>query len=533
MKVRDKATFRNLKKNRSNPVFKKQKKGISKSSSSPIYNIISLQKSIGNSAVQRLFESGAIQAKLKIGRPGDKYEQEADRVANQVMSMPEPHLQRQIEPEEEEEHLQTTPIAKQITTMVQRQAEEEREEEEEIQTKMSNDEVIRSQEAEPDEEEEEVVQANKSNAKNPVDLGLESKIHFLRGGGKPLPESTRSYFEPRFGYDFGQVRVHRTREAAEMAQAVNAKAFTTGQNVVFGAGQYAPDTLAGKKLIAHELTHNLQQQTTTSISSTNSQQNPAIMRAEFPEESEASIKPLRLFKNIPSPVVMRKESWILATVYFGKDHFLLLEDNYKLVERLSEELRFIPGATVVIDGHASTEGSTKYNKELSKKRRLAVIAILRSKLKTESRIEFSGEPYGEKETAVDEDKQESKRALNRRVEITIRMPAPVFERKKPIDLSLPIKAPTLDESLKIFYELDKKGELEPYRQKISGEEVLDKFLENVLKVPDKYRGIVKKGVKAVGEKALYSFLDETDLNKNEKKAIKKLIEGLYKYQFEF
>jgi len=233
---------------------------------------------------------------------------------------------------------------------------------------------------------------------------------------------------------------------------------------------------------------------------------------------------------------MRKESWIFATVYFGKDHFLLLEDNYKLVERLSEELRFIPGATVVVDGHASTEGNPKYNEELSKKRKLAVIAILRSKLKTDSRIKFSGEAYGEKSTAVEEDKQESKRALNRRVEITIRIPSPVFERKKPIDLSLPIKPPTpeeeLEQSLKILNELDKKGELEPYRQKISGEEILDRILDKI-NVPAKYRGIVKKGVRKAGEKALDAFLDSTDLNKNEKKMIKKISEGLYKYQFEF
>ena len=89
-----------------------------------------LQRTIGNQAVQRLIKSGALQAKLKIGQPGDRYEQEADRVADAVMRMPEPGVQRQDEPEEEEEEtFQAKPLAGQITPLVQRQVEPEEEEE--------------------------------------------------------------------------------------------------------------------------------------------------------------------------------------------------------------------------------------------------------------------------------------------------------------------------------------------------------------------------------------------------------------------
>lgn len=88
---------------------------------------------------------------------------------------------------------------------------------------------------------------------------LESRINTLSGGGQPLPESSRSFFEPRFGHDFGQVRVHTDANAAELAHAVNARAFTKGQDVVFGAGQYSPETYAGQRLLAHELTHVVQQ----------------------------------------------------------------------------------------------------------------------------------------------------------------------------------------------------------------------------------------------------------------------------------
>lgn len=79
------------------------------------------------------------------------------------------------------------------------------------------------------------------------------------GGGEPLPEATRAYFEPRLGHDFGDVRVHTDNRAAESAQAIGAIAFTTGQDIVFGPGQYEPSTPKGKRLLAHELTHVVQQ----------------------------------------------------------------------------------------------------------------------------------------------------------------------------------------------------------------------------------------------------------------------------------
>ncbi len=81
----------------------------------------------------------------------------------------------------------------------------------------------------------------------------------LHSPGQPLDSATRSYMEPRFGHDFSQVRVHTDERAAQSAQAVNALAYTVGRDVVFGAGQYAPGTTAGKGLLAHELTHTIQQ----------------------------------------------------------------------------------------------------------------------------------------------------------------------------------------------------------------------------------------------------------------------------------
>jgi hypothetical protein len=83
------------------------------------------------------------------------------------------------------------------------------------------------------------------------------------GAGEALPGQTRAYFEDRFGHDFGDVRVHRD---AEVARAAGARAFTLGHDIVFGAGQYQPATRAGRRLLAHELTHVVQQRSARSAS---------------------------------------------------------------------------------------------------------------------------------------------------------------------------------------------------------------------------------------------------------------------------
>ena len=81
----------------------------------------------------------------------------------------------------------------------------------------------------------------------------------LRSPGQPLDSQTRAFFEPRFGYDFGKVRVHMDSRAAASSRAVGAAAYTVGSDIVFASGRYAPNTSAGRSLLAHELTHVVQQ----------------------------------------------------------------------------------------------------------------------------------------------------------------------------------------------------------------------------------------------------------------------------------
>lgn len=82
----------------------------------------------------------------------------------------------------------------------------------------------------------------------------------LRSPGRPLERETRAFFEPRLGRDLSRVRIHTDRPAIDSARAVNAKAYTVGRDIVFGSGQYVPETNAGRRLLAHELMHVMQQE---------------------------------------------------------------------------------------------------------------------------------------------------------------------------------------------------------------------------------------------------------------------------------
>ncbi|MGF6289679.1 eCIS core domain-containing protein [Paraburkholderia youngii] len=97
-------------------------------------------------------------------------------------------------------------------------------------------------------------------ASGPVPAGVEARIDAMTtSGGAPLPDGLRAVFEPRFGFDFTDVRVHTSHEAADASRKLGARAFTVGDHVFFGAGEFQPSSREGQKLIAHELTHTIQQ----------------------------------------------------------------------------------------------------------------------------------------------------------------------------------------------------------------------------------------------------------------------------------
>ena len=189
-------------------------------------------------SVEEAIQMQWLQPKLVVGQVGDRYEQEADSVAAQVMSMsapptiPEP-IQRQSEEEDEQESLvQKSPLADSITPLIQRQTEEQ---EKQIQPKsLLQRSVNRNSEAGSD---------------------LENKLNSSKGGGSPLPDEVRSFMEPRFGSDFSSVRVHTGSTAVQMNKELHAQAFTHGSDIYYGSGKSPTDF----ELTAHELTHVVQQ----------------------------------------------------------------------------------------------------------------------------------------------------------------------------------------------------------------------------------------------------------------------------------
>jgi outer membrane protein OmpA-like peptidoglycan-associated protein len=353
--------------------------------------------------------------------------------------------------------------------------------------------------------------------------------------GQPIDSATRESMESIFGQDLSQVRVHTDAKAAGSADAVNALAYTAGQDIVFGPGQYAPETNEGRELLTHELAHTIEQRDTCVPSDLGAQQSPIIMRAAKPGEPRS----LSLLQSeVPTPTVTRVGNGILATVYFGKGDFLLDSANFTAVEKLSEELRLMYQPTVMVDGHASKEGTEQHNLDLSEKRRWAVIAILKSKLI--GSLEISGKAYGESQPAVEETAKEgaeleSQRALNRRVTIFI-LSTPAAEKpQKPIDLSLP-KLPKPETPEERLERILKEPPPTPPPKKALSEMVREKFdegIEDILrkaKVPPELRGLVKDGAHALiekgTEKALDAALGQTGLNDNEKEAVKAAIKAL-------
>src|ERR1043166_4076607 len=98
----------------------------------------------------------------------------------------------------------------------------------------------------------------------------------LRSPSQPLDPVTRAFIEPRFGHDFSNVRVHTDAKAAESANAVSARAYTVGSDIVFGSEQYRPETDEGRRLLAHELVHLLQQSARTETVGSSGSLNPEI-----------------------------------------------------------------------------------------------------------------------------------------------------------------------------------------------------------------------------------------------------------------
>lgn len=190
----------------------KQGKGESRAPSTPA------QGKAENASQQR-FDRMAVRAKLAVSEPGDAVERDADAIADKVMRMPEPSPGKQKAGKPDVAGAR-------------------------------GDEVRRKEAGNPPAEaSQRGASASADNARE-----LTGKL----GAGQPLDAATRAYFEPRLGRDLSSVRIHSDAPAAQAAQQISARAFTFGNHIVFAAGEYQPDSEAGKRLLAHELAHVMQ-----------------------------------------------------------------------------------------------------------------------------------------------------------------------------------------------------------------------------------------------------------------------------------
>ncbi|MDB5133752.1 MAG: hypothetical protein JWP37_355 [Mucilaginibacter sp.] len=162
------------------------------------------------------------QPKLIVNKPGDQYEQEADAMAGHVMRMSDPSIGQNF-------------LFKSMSHEVQRKCQQCEEEDKHVHRRESS--------------------GNEMQNSN----GVDDYVNTLGSSGQPLPQASRGFFESRLGHDFSNVRIHNDSIAAKSAQSINALAYTSSNNIVFNSGQYSLDTDSGKKLMAHELTHVVQQ----------------------------------------------------------------------------------------------------------------------------------------------------------------------------------------------------------------------------------------------------------------------------------
>ncbi|MGG6229315.1 DUF4157 domain-containing protein [Tenacibaculum sp. SDUM215027] len=245
-----------------------------------------------------------IQPKLNVGKPGDKYEVEADKTADQIVAKGKetsntffaPTVQKKNEEEVQkqesnEQEIQQKPLVDSISPVVQLKLENnlQKQEEEEVQkvaeeeiqqvaeddvqakeennTFFNGNELIQQQSEEniqekeeeeiQEKEEEEVQQLQMSGGDD--SSSLESDLSSSKGGGSSLPSGTKNEMESGFGADFSGVRVHNDSNAVQMNKELGSQAFTNGNDIYFNEGKYNPSSESGKHLLAHELTHTVQQ----------------------------------------------------------------------------------------------------------------------------------------------------------------------------------------------------------------------------------------------------------------------------------
>ncbi|WP_247828958.1 eCIS core domain-containing protein [Arthrobacter antioxidans] len=304
-----------------------------------------------------------VQPKMTVNAPGDAYEQEADRLAGRVVAEQMPQPQSETGGSGSTVPLQFKPLAGQVTPLVQRAAKPAREKKKPAVPAVPPAKPAAKQPKEPKEPAQETKHARRrskeawkkdddapakkaqTTRKNAPQLGdeddavhkpvqkkggageaapgVEEDITRMEHGGRPLDPATRAYFESRFGADFGTVRIHDDADAAQVASSVNAEAFTQGRHIFFNSGRYAPAGTSGRRLLAHELTHVIQQGATP-VAAPARQERAAGSPVAAPQRSADAVPTVQR-QNEENKLVLTSPPWVPVDIVprirmFGADH---------------------------------------------------------------------------------------------------------------------------------------------------------------------------------------------------------------------
>ena len=282
--------------------------------------------------IQTKKENPFFQTKLSIGKAGDKYEQEADAVANAVVNQK-----------------QTMPLLQQkkITSIQRLPSGQEEEKLSTNDARMRKDKEIQEK---PEKEREEEVVQQKSNGSFTTSALHSGRIENSSGKGHSMPAKTLVEMNSSFGTDFSTVNIHTDTEAIQMSKELDAQAFTHGHDIYFNAGKFDPHTSDGKSLLAHELTHVIQQ----GGEKKNIQRQAKESDFPFPGRVD----------DIPGGEFLL---WNFAIGIHSLKH-----EHQKEIPRIVKSINAIlkenPNAEVDVEGLASTSGSVQKNEELSKRR---------------------------------------------------------------------------------------------------------------------------------------------------------------------
>ncbi|MBD2095616.1 DUF4157 domain-containing protein [Trichocoleus sp. FACHB-591] len=262
-----------------------------------------------------------IQAKLTVGAVGDKYEQEADRVAAEVVDrINSPAVQQGSDAQtvqrmgQEEDEVQMKRSSESIQRVEQ--------EEEKLQTKPIAETIQRTGKEDEELQMKSAIAPQVTTQGGDVSSGLDSAIQQERGGGQAIAEPVRASLEQAFGADFSGVRVHTDAKSDQLNRTIQAEAFTSRKDVFFRQGAYQPGSRVGQELLAHELTHVVQQRSNTNT----------VQRAFLDIESNSFSEYVKEQKNKQSKVKAEEVEGLEPFTTVGFEHeFTQTNDENRLI----------------------------------------------------------------------------------------------------------------------------------------------------------------------------------------------------------